>query len=771
MTDISEAHRTIALPRDAASGVAGQRVLPGSPPAIVPASGVELLGRQVHSGHRVPPSLVRRSDGQMVQVTPLLYAVLESADGHRDAAQVAAQVSERTGRTVTAADIDFLVESKLQPLGLLAGAEDRPLPRSNPLLALRPRKIITDRHITRRISAPFARAFSPVVVPAVVASFIAVLTWLFFFKGLAAPLRETFHRPGLFLVVFALLMLSAGFHELGHAAGLIYGGGVPSSMGVGLYLVWPAFYTDVTDSYRLDRRARLRVDLGGIYFNALFGVIAFGLWALTGWEALLVVIPLQLFNIVRQLLPLVRLDGYHILADLTGVPDLFAHIKPILAGLLPTRWGRAESKVLKPWVRVVVTLWTFAVVPVLAFMLLTAVLMFPRLAATAWESATIQWSDLTALWGQGEYAGAAVRVLAIAALLLPVAAIAYLASRVIRRVTTRTWRATAKRPVLRSVAVMTAAALLTALTLAWWPDGQYQPIGRNASGLPVDVRFRQMLGDENGTGNAAGTRMPLTTTDAVSSNSDPVATSEEGLAPTPTAEGSQDDGAEPYGDHRFAVPDAPGAGDNQAVAINYQDGAALVDVAFSLLVLAEGTVDNNNEAWALASCNACTTIAAALQILLVVNSPETVIPENIAVAVNADCATCATYALAIQLVATITGPPSQEALAALLAVQTDLEALEAAAGDMTAEELTTELFEIRDEVVAILEADGILTAASTTISSEDPVPAPTTSPSGEPSPTPSSTPDGPEPSATPTSEPSPTPSTSPEEPQPSPSTS
>ena len=39
-------------------------------------------------------------------------------------------------------------------------------------------------------------------------------------------------------------------------------------MGTGLYLVWPAFYTDVTDSYRLGRAGRLRTDLGGLYFNA-----------------------------------------------------------------------------------------------------------------------------------------------------------------------------------------------------------------------------------------------------------------------------------------------------------------------------------------------------------------------------------------------------------------------------------------------------------------------------------------------------------------------
>ena len=47
---------------------------------------------------------------------------------------------------------------------------------------------------------------------------------------------------------------------------------------MGIYIVWPAFYTDVTDAYRLPRRARLRIDLGGIYFNAVVAVVTIGVW-------------------------------------------------------------------------------------------------------------------------------------------------------------------------------------------------------------------------------------------------------------------------------------------------------------------------------------------------------------------------------------------------------------------------------------------------------------------------------------------------------------
>ena len=114
-------------------------------------------------------------------------------------------------------------------------------------------------------------------------------------------------------------------------------------MGVGLYIVWPAFYTDVTDAYRLSRGGRLRTDLGGVYFNALFVLMLGGVYALTGLESLLLVALLVQFEMVHQMLPFLRLDGYYVVADLVGVPDLFQRIRPILESFIPWREVRPPS--------------------------------------------------------------------------------------------------------------------------------------------------------------------------------------------------------------------------------------------------------------------------------------------------------------------------------------------------------------------------------------------------------------------------------------------
>ena len=51
-------------------------------------------------------------------------------------------------------------------------------------------------------------------------------------------------------------------------------------------------------------------------------------------RALLTALGLQL-QMLQQLIPVVRFDGYYVLSDLAGVPDLFARVGPVLRSLRP----------------------------------------------------------------------------------------------------------------------------------------------------------------------------------------------------------------------------------------------------------------------------------------------------------------------------------------------------------------------------------------------------------------------------------------------------
>ena len=308
-------------------------------------------------------------------------------------------------------------------------------------------------------------------------AFLAVTWWVFFEQGLAPAAYDAFQRPQLLLLVFAVTVLSGGFHEFGHAAAARYSGAEPGVMGAGLYLVWPAFYTDVTDSYRLGRGGRIRTDLGGLYFNALVVVLTFGWWYATGWDALLLLVATQTLQMVQQLLPLLRFDGYHLLADLAGVPDLYHRIRPTLLGLLPHRWNDPDNRLLKPGARAVITLWVLVTVPMMALMLLALVAAVPRLLGTGWSVVQEDAAGVAQAWRSGGPIDIAAHTLQMLAVVLPVIACGLILGRIGLRWLQGLARWSRGSALKRVTAAVVSAPLVTGLAWAWWPyPGNYRPI-------------------------------------------------------------------------------------------------------------------------------------------------------------------------------------------------------------------------------------------------------------------------------------------------------
>src|SRR4051794_25789806 len=195
----------------AADGVPG-RSEPASDAGVPErASGVQLLGAMEGSGYRRPPALVRRQAGQTLQLTPLLYEVLSAIDGERTLSAVAEEVGDRVQRAVTPDDIAKLLDERLRPLGLVRRADGAEPggKRADPLLRMRVRVAVTDPERTRRLTAPFARLFAPLLVVPVVGAFLYICWWVLFDKGLASATHEAFARPGLLLLVFVVTLLSA----------------------------------------------------------------------------------------------------------------------------------------------------------------------------------------------------------------------------------------------------------------------------------------------------------------------------------------------------------------------------------------------------------------------------------------------------------------------------------------------------------------------------------------------------------------------------------
>jgi putative peptide zinc metalloprotease protein len=766
---------------------------PDAPGTFARAEGLELLGEVSGSGYKDGVALVRRADGQMVQLGPLMYGLLEELDGERDATALAAAMSQRLGRRLGAEHI-AKIGGKLAGQGLLAGYEDKAPSRTNPLLSLRWKVLFTDPKVTKAITRPFEVLFRPWLLLPLVAGFLAVCWFVLIQEGVAPATAQAFSKPEFLLLVLGLTIASAAFHEVGHAAACRYGGGRPGGMGAGIYLVWPAFYTDVTDAYRLPRRDRLRTDLGGIYFNAVIAVITLGVWAATGAHALLLLIAVQMLEIVKNLSPVIRSDGYHILSDATGVPDLYAHMGPTLKRLLP--WRRNEPSALKGWARVFVTAWVLIIVPILLAMAFSAILLFPKLAASAWESG----SNLLTGLGDQDVAGVLASLARLFALALPVLGVALIMQRLVASMGKKAWGWSAGRPPRRALVLLAGATIAGVLTWAWWPSGQYTPVRPTDDGTlvsavrslsapaavarPSDMAMPAQLppgrhlavaliprggpteehpalyvvkggGDDEQPTVLVSPEAPdarqapsLEGPGAGGAGAAQPGSGEQAAAQAPADAPSTP--TVPAAQLPFTLPDAPGEGDSQALATNTTDGGIVYDVAYSLVTVTGGEeVDNENSAYALASCDACTTLAVSFQLVLVVGQSDRIMPINVAEALNLDCPECITTAIAKQIVISVTSQPSDELIRRLTEELRKLDAIDTS--DSPAEVLA-QVNAVSDAINRALEESGITYPKAT------PTPAPADE--GSATPTPSETPGEeatPEPSAGATATPTPTP--------------
>ncbi len=160
----------------------------------------------------------------------------------------------------------------------------------------------------------------------------------------------------------AALFVAKLLHELGHAyTAKRFGCRVPT-MGVALLVLYPVLYTDTTDAWRLvPRRQRLLIGAAGMIAELGLALLATFAWSFlpdgpVRGAAFLLATATWLLTLAVNLSPCMRFDGYYLLSDLLGVPNLqsrgFAlarwHLRETLFGLgepppevLPRRLARA----------------------------------------------------------------------------------------------------------------------------------------------------------------------------------------------------------------------------------------------------------------------------------------------------------------------------------------------------------------------------------------------------------------------------------------------
>lgn len=124
------------------------------------------------------------------------------------------------------------------------------------------------------------------------------------------------------IIFYLSLFLILVFHEIGHvAAGFRYGI-TSKDIGFGFYLILPVFYTNLTEIWKIRQKERNIVNLSGIYYQLFIGVGLFAVGYFCDSNLVLNIAHSNFFIVVINLNPLLKFDGYWVLADFIDEPNL-----------------------------------------------------------------------------------------------------------------------------------------------------------------------------------------------------------------------------------------------------------------------------------------------------------------------------------------------------------------------------------------------------------------------------------------------------------------
>jgi putative peptide zinc metalloprotease protein len=145
--------------------------------------------------------------------------------------------------------------------------------------------------------------------------------------------------PANWIWLFVAWVLVKAIHEIGHGVACKRHGGEVRELGVILILFVPVPYVDVTSSWRFRSKwQRIHTAAGGMYVELLVAAVAALIWSRTeSAVACHLLYSMMLMSSAMTLLfnanPLMRFDGYYILADLLEIPNLYSSGSRYLAGL------------------------------------------------------------------------------------------------------------------------------------------------------------------------------------------------------------------------------------------------------------------------------------------------------------------------------------------------------------------------------------------------------------------------------------------------------
>jgi len=298
--------------------------------------------------------------GRQLMISPKVADLISQLQEGISLEEAARALSGRWERAVSADDLRYIVEHQMVAQGLAYPADSAPAsllqspkelaaqlakaakqPLYEKLLTGQFRWRLMKGGLVEKLCSPLTVAYQPLSLLLALVMIVAT-RWMLYSTMDGHFVRQlvTQFNPTGYLASLAILIVVVLIHEFGHAAAQLRYGLPAGAIGFHLYHYLPAFFANASASWKLKPSRRVVVDMGGVYFQAIITSVLYLIYLKTQYLPLMIVVLTSDSLCLIAINPFLRFDGYWLLVDLLGVPNL----QKRSAALLGRYWKRLRGQ-------------------------------------------------------------------------------------------------------------------------------------------------------------------------------------------------------------------------------------------------------------------------------------------------------------------------------------------------------------------------------------------------------------------------------------------
>lgn len=282
-------------------------------------------------------------DDRRWQINKCLYNIIKLIDGKRNIKDIAIELSNVLEKEMSELDVQSVFDKFVIRHGLLEGYESTDEKSNKKSKYLWFKITLIKSSVVEKFR--FLNSLfniRVVLTTLIIGLFLHVLDFILFkdqinFKSFFSITR--LNNFNFFITLIVVQFFGVFLHEFGHMSASMRYNLTPGNIGGAFYFTSPVLFADVNNVWELKRKERVVVNLGGVYFQFIVFSIACLISLLTQNSYIFISVLIGIIGMVNNFNPFLKWDGYWVVSDLLGIPNLHQTIKEYIDSILLKFFG------------------------------------------------------------------------------------------------------------------------------------------------------------------------------------------------------------------------------------------------------------------------------------------------------------------------------------------------------------------------------------------------------------------------------------------------